>query len=203
MKQSRVLRSNDIDPQHLCLFTVHSLVGAASPPSSHGQLPGLARATSPSPSSHGQPPLSPSSHGQPPGLDRATSPFPPPHSQTPTLSPPPSLVPTLQKSALTKVREQQQQQWQQQQWQHGSRGRQRRQKAVCLSSLSSSRTSSDSSRDLPKLEFVVEQQVLISKLGDLLEEVVEVEYLEKLPPPIPKASLHLDNWMSAVQATDH
>ncbi|XP_063845758.1 uncharacterized protein LOC135091754 isoform X2 [Scylla paramamosain] len=47
------------------------------------------------------------------------------------------------------------------------------QKAACLSSLSPSRTSWDPSRDLPKLEFVVEGQLLMGKLGDLLEEKEE------------------------------
>lgn len=71
------------------------------------------------------------------------------------------------------------------------------------------RQGSDPSRELPRLDFVVEGQLLVGKLRDRLEEsgrslegVVEVEYLEKLPPPTPKDSLHHDDWVSAVHTTD-
>ena len=74
---------------------------------------------------------------------------------------------------------------------------------------SPSRLGSNASVDLPKFEFVVEGQLLVGKLKDRLEEserslegVVEVEYLEKLPPPTPKDSLHHDDWVAAVHASD-
>ncbi|KAG0714287.1 Ribosome biogenesis protein WDR12 [Chionoecetes opilio] len=70
------------------------------------------------------------------------------------------------------------------------------------------RQGTQASRELPKFEFVVEGQLLVGKLGLHLEErerslegVVEVEYLEKLPPPTPKDSLHHDDWVSTVHAS--
>lgn len=71
------------------------------------------------------------------------------------------------------------------------------------------RQGSDAPSDLPRFEFVVEGQLLMGRLGERLQEsgrslegVVEVEYLEKLPPPTPKDSLHHDDWVSAVHASD-
>lgn len=63
--------------------------------------------------------------------------------------------------------------------------------------------------DLPRFDFVIEGQLLVGRISERLEEsgrglegVVEVEFLERLPPPTPKDSLHHDDWVSAVHASE-
>ncbi|XP_071514205.1 ribosome biogenesis protein WDR12 homolog [Panulirus ornatus] len=64
-------------------------------------------------------------------------------------------------------------------------------------------------KDLPQFEFIVSGQLLIGSLKQRLEEcgvslesVVEIEYIEKQPPPTPKDSLHHDDWVAALQCSD-
>ncbi|XP_045613933.1 ribosome biogenesis protein WDR12 homolog [Procambarus clarkii] len=70
------------------------------------------------------------------------------------------------------------------------------------------RCSSDQ-KDLPQFEFIVNGQLLVGVLKERLEEcgvslesVVEIEYLEKQPPPTPKDSLHHDDWVAALQCSN-
>ncbi|XP_063613078.1 ribosome biogenesis protein WDR12 homolog [Penaeus indicus] len=63
--------------------------------------------------------------------------------------------------------------------------------------------------DVPTFDFIVEGQILrrlldrhLQKLGKSFENVINIEYFERLPPPTPKESLIHDDWVSSVHATE-
>ncbi|KAG7159910.1 ribosome biogenesis protein WDR12 homolog [Homarus americanus] len=63
--------------------------------------------------------------------------------------------------------------------------------------------------DLPSFDFVIKGQFLVGTLKQRLEDcevsfesLVEIEYLERQPPPTPKDSLHHDDWVAALQCSD-
>nr|XP_053629109.1 ribosome biogenesis protein WDR12 homolog [Cherax quadricarinatus] len=68
---------------------------------------------------------------------------------------------------------------------------------------------SDYQKSLPNFHFIVKGQLLhgtlqerLEECGESFESVVEIEYLEKQPPPTPKDSLHHDDWVAALQCSD-
>lgn len=63
--------------------------------------------------------------------------------------------------------------------------------------------------DVPTFDFIVEGQILrrlldqhLQKLGKSFENVINIEYFERLPPPTPKESLIHDDWVSSVHTTE-
>ncbi|XP_042878769.1 ribosome biogenesis protein WDR12 homolog [Penaeus japonicus] len=62
--------------------------------------------------------------------------------------------------------------------------------------------------NVPTFDFIVEGQILrrvldlhLQKLGISFENVIKIEYFERLPPPTPKDSLMHDDWVSSVHCS--